>query len=208
MTDAPLRADAQRNRDKLIAAARAAFAAHGLGASLDDIAKSAELGSGTLYRHFPTRDELTAAVFTERMRENIAALESALDAEDPWEGFAGYVRRTCREQAADRGMADLMAIGHPGRELGELRGRAYEGFTALVDRAKASGALRDDLVPEDIVLLLMANAGVIERAGASAEEATERLVSLVLDGFRTEGASPAAAPLEPRKLLVALRRSA
>jgi AcrR family transcriptional regulator len=207
MTEPPrLRADAQRNRDKLIATARAAFAEHGLEASLDDIAKRAGVGSGTLYRHFPTRDDLVTAVFVERMAENVAAVERAQQHEDPWQGFAEHVRQTCREQATDRGMADLMAIGHRSRELRALRTRAYKAFTALIDRAKASGALRADFSPEDIVLLLMANAGVISRTGAAAPAATERFIALTLDGFRAEGATPAPPPISPRTMIAALRQ--
>ena len=186
MADA-LRADARRNREALIAAARAAFARHGLGASLDDIARAAGVGSGTLYRHFTNRDELAEAVFVERMAENVVAVEEALAASDPWEGFAGYVARICRDQATDRGMADLLAIGAPGKELRDLRGRAFDGFTKLIDRAQEDGSLRVDLVPEDIPLLLMANAGIVGRTGSISSHAIERFVALVLDGFRTEG---------------------
>jgi AcrR family transcriptional regulator len=200
-----LRADAQRNRDGLVRAARAAFAEHGLGASLDDIAKRAKVGSGTLYRHFPKRADLIAAVFAQRMAENVAAVEEARRNPDPWEAFCHYVLRTCRAQATDKGLADLMAIGHRGEELRELRAQAYDGFVALIDAAKVAGKLRSDFTPEDIVLLLMANAGLIDRAGEAAPAASERFVALALDGFRVQGASPAPAAPSPRTMLAALR---
>src|SRR3954462_8361668 len=76
----------------------------GLKASLDDIAKCAGVGSGTLYRHFPTREDLITAVFTERMTEHVAAVEAARAAADPWQGFAGYVATICRAQATDKGL--------------------------------------------------------------------------------------------------------
>ena len=201
-----LRADARRNRDAIVAAARKAFAEHGLQAPLDDIAKRAGVGSGTLYRHFPTRDDLVTAVFTERMAENAAAVETALQQPDPWKAFAGYVRQTCRAQAADKGLADLFAIGHRDEALRALRARAYDGFVALIDAAKASGDLRKDFTPEDIALLLMANAGVIERAGTAATAASERFVAFALDGFRAEGATDAPPAPSPRSLVTALRR--
>ena len=203
-----LRADARRNRDKLVATARTVFAERGLDASLDEIATRAGVGSGTLYRHFPTRDDLVTAVFLERMAENVAAVERAQQSEDPWEGFAGFVRETCRAQAADRGMADLMAIGHRGRALRAMRTRAYDGFTALVDRAKAGGSLRADLTPEDLLLLLMATAGIVCRTGATAPAATDRFVALVLDGLRAEAATPAPPPISARTMLLRLRESA
>jgi AcrR family transcriptional regulator len=202
----PLRADARRNRDAIVAAARATFAQQGMHASLDDIAKRAQVGSGTLYRHFPTRDDLVAAVFVERMAENVAAVEEARQKPDPWHAFCDYIRRMCRAQATDRGLADLFAIGHRGRELRKLRTEAYDGFVALVNAAKAVGALRGDFTAEDIVLLMMANAGVIDRAGKAAPVASERFVALALDGFRTEGASPAPPAPSPRTMIAALRR--
>jgi AcrR family transcriptional regulator len=201
----PLRADARRNRQAIVAAARAAFAEHGMDASLDDIAKRAKVGSGTLYRHFPARDDLVAAVFLERMAENVAALQAARQRPDPWDAFCDYVRRTCRAQATDKGFADLIAIGHRGKELRRLRAKAYDGLVALVDAATAAGALRGDFTPEDMVLLLMANAGVIDRAGKAAPVASERFVALVLDGFRAEGASPAPRAPSPRTMIAALR---
>jgi AcrR family transcriptional regulator len=169
-----LRADARRNRERLVCTARAVYREQGLEAPLDEIARRAEVGRGTLYRHFPTRDDLITAVFLERMAENVATAERALQLEDPWQGFAEYVRETCRVQAADRGMSDLIAIGHPNRELRALRSRAYNGFTKLIDRAKANGSLRPDFSPEDLILLTMAAGGISRHTGLSAAAATDR----------------------------------
>jgi AcrR family transcriptional regulator len=156
-----------------VATARRAFGERGLGASLDDIAKCAGVGSGTLYRHFPTRDDLVAAVFVERMAEQVTAVEVAGREPDPWNAFAGYVRSICRAQAGDKALADLFAIGHGGDELRALRTRAYEGVVALIDAAAA---------------------------------ASERFVSLALDGLRAEGATAAPPALSPRASLTAIRR--
>jgi hypothetical protein len=139
------------------------------------------------------------------MAENLAALEAARRNPDPWEALCAYVRHTCRAQATDKGLADLIAIGHRGKELRKLRAKAYAGVVALIDAAKAAGALRDDFTPEDIVLLLMANAGVIDRAGKAAPVASERFVALVLDGFSADGASPAPSAPSPRTMIAALR---
>jgi AcrR family transcriptional regulator len=201
-----LRADARRNRAAILATARQAFARDGLQTSLDEIAKRAGVGSGTLYRHFPTRDDLVAAVFTERMAENVALVEEARENPDPWEAFAGYLRATCRAQAADQGLADLFARGHRGKDLSALRARALAGLVALIDAAKAVGELREDFTTEDVVLLMMANAGLVERAGSAAAAASERFVALALDGFRAAGATPAPPAPSPRTMTIAILR--
>jgi AcrR family transcriptional regulator len=208
--DAPtqLRADAQRNRDKLLSTARAVFRTDGLAASLDQIAKRAGVGRGTVYRHFPTRDDLITAVFVERMAENVATAERALQLEDPWEGFAQYIRETCRAQATDRGMADLMAIGHPGKELRALRTRAFNGFAMLVDRAKGSGALRADFSPQDLILLMLAIGGITRHTGPTAPAATDRFIALALDGLRAEAATPAPPAISPQTMMARLREAA
>jgi AcrR family transcriptional regulator len=196
-----LRADARRNRERLLAAARTAFTKDGLDAPLDEIAKRADVGNATLYRHFPTRDDLITAVFIERVAENIALAERALQNDDPWAGFAEYVRETCRAQAAD---ADIIAVAHPSRELKALRTRAYNTMNELIERAKASGTLRADFTPEDVVLLLLAVAGIIRRAGTTTPAMTERFLALALDGLRAEGATPAPPPIPLRQIKASL----
>lgn len=142
------------------------------------------------------------------MADHVAAVEQARQDPDPWNAFAGYVLDICRAQASDKGLADLFAIGHRGKELRALRSRAYDGFVALIEAAKASGHLRADLTSEDVAVLLMANAGIIDRAGDAAAVASERFVALALDGFRAEGATPAPHPPSPRTLMAALRKQA
>lgn len=198
--------EVQRSRGAGALVHERAFAEHGLDAPLDDIAKRAGVGGGTLYRRFPRREDLVAAVFADRMAGHVAAIEAARGEPDPWTAFAGHVTRLCREQARDQGLADLLAIGHRGRVLHDLRAQAYKRFAVLIDAAKAQGSLRADFTAEDVVLLMMANAGVVERSGPSAPAASERFVALALDGFRSVGASPAPPALSPRTLIAALRR--
>ncbi len=200
------RADAQRNRDKLVAAARALFAGRGLDVPMDEIARRAGVGSGTLYRHFPTREDLVTAAFIERVSENVAAVERALQDDDPWRGFTSYVRETARSQAADRAMADLLAIGHPSQELRALQARGYKGFSELVARAQASGKLRADFSPEDLILLYMAVAGITRYAGPTAPAAVERFIAFALDGYRAEAATPAPPPVSKRTMAARLRQ--
>src|SRR5438876_1000315 len=140
-----LRADAERNRQRILEAARAVFAEAGLDAPLEAIAQRAGVGIATLYRRFPTRDDLVAASFAPQMAEYAAAIDQALRAPDPWEGLCGFVERVCGMQAADRGLNDVLAGTFPTvKALEEERARAYWGFVELVRRAQAQGTLRAD----------------------------------------------------------------
>lgn len=192
-----LRADAQRNRERLLAAASEAFADVGLDVPLDEIAKRANLGNATLYRHFPTRDDLVTAVLMARLAENVARAERGLENEDPWTGFAEYLLETCREQGAD---ADSIAVAHPSRELEALRKRANKVLSELIRRAQASGQLRADFTPMDVVLLLLAAAGILRRTRTTAPAMAERFLAFALDGLRAEGSTPAPPPITLRQI--------
>jgi len=196
-----LRADAARNREAIVEAARAVFAEQGLDAPLDEIAKRAGTGNATLYRRFPTRSDLVAAVFAERMAEHVAAVEAGLADDDPWKGFASYIQAVGAMQARDRGIADLVTMNVSAPEIEELRTQAYDGLVRLVARAHEAGVLRSDFTDQDVVLLLMANAGLVERAHGITAEASARLITLLLDGLRTEAATNGpAAPSAPQVL--------
>jgi AcrR family transcriptional regulator len=206
VTALPQRADARRNRAALVAAARVVFAEHGLDASLDEIARRAGVGNATLYRQFADRRGLIAAVFTARLGDHVAAVEAALDAIDPWEGFVGCITTACAMQVADRGFADLITMSMPDNDrVEELRLRSYRGFVELVRRAKAAGALRADFAPEDLVVLLMANAGLLQRTAEHAPAASRRLVALAIDGFRAAAAHAAPAPPGKAAMLRSMR---
>ena len=181
-------------------AARAVFAEQGLDAPLDEIAKRAGTGNATLYRRFATRSDLVAAVFAERMAEHLEAVETGLAEDDPWNGFASYIRAVGVMQARDHGIADLVTMDvSRAPEIEELRARAYEGLVRLVARAHEAGVLRADFADQDVVLLLMANAGLVERAHGIAERASARLMALLLDGLRAEAATHGpAAPSAPQ----------
>src|SRR4051794_4136234 len=107
-----LRADAERNRTALLAAARVVFGEHGLEASLDEIARRAGVGNATLYRRFPTRRDLIAAVFAGRMSEYVELADEALRNPDPWQAFVGYLTRVCEVQATDRGLSELLVTSN------------------------------------------------------------------------------------------------
>jgi AcrR family transcriptional regulator len=185
LVTAPLRSDAARNRAAIIVASRSLFGERGLDAPLDQIARLAGVGNATLYRHFPARCALVAAVFAETLGDVVAAAHEALAQPDPWVGFTSYVTFLCRLQATDRGLADLLTTTITGAaELEELRARAYVDFGRIVKRAKKTGGLRSDFQPEDLVLILMANAGLVHRTAATVPDAWSRLLSCTLAGLR------------------------
>jgi AcrR family transcriptional regulator len=203
-----LRVDAALNRAAIVEAARAVFAERGLDAPLDEIARRAGTGNATMYRRFPTRGELVAAVFADRMAEHLEAVEAGLADPDPWQGFASYVEAVGAMQAHDRGIADLVTMGvSAAPEIEDLRARAFDGLVRLVERARAAGVLRADFTTEDVVVLMMANAGLLERSGDISEAASRRLVHLLLDGFRTTAATEGPAAPSPRDTLRAMRRN-
>lgn len=196
MTDAAppsLRADAARNRDAIVAAARAVFAEQGLAAPLDEIARRAGVGNATLYRRFPTREELVQAALLAPMTEYLAAAEEGLTDPDPWAGFRDYLLRLFQLQARDRGLADLLVttVRTPGGELEELRGTAFEVTKQLIRRAQDAGELRADFRHQDIPLLLMANAGLVERTQQAAPDSWRRTAAFLLDGLQARAATPA-----------------
>lgn len=203
-----LRADAARNRAAIVEAARAVFAEQGLDAPLDEIARRAGTGNATLYRRFPARGDLIAAVFAERMSEHLEAVEAGLAEPDAWRGFAAYVETVGAMQARDRGIADLVTMDvSSAPEIERLRSCAFEGLVRLVERARAAGVLRADFTTEDVVLLLMANAGLIERAHGITAEASARLIHVLLDGFRASAASEGPPTPSARRTQLAMRHN-
>jgi len=196
-----LRADAERNRAKVLCAARGAFAELGLDAPLEEIARRAGVGIATLYRRFPTREALVAATATERMAQYAQTAEAALATADPWDGFATYVRQLAAMQVADRGLGDVMAMSFPDSdEFERHRDATYSTFLALIRRAQQAKVLRDDFVAEDFIMLMMANTGIIHAAGELAPQLSERLVSYLLQSFGTGAAGPLPPAPDPERL--------
>jgi len=211
----PLRRDARRNRDAIIAAARQVFCDHGLEAPLEEIARRAGVGIGTLYRRFPSRVELLDAVLAETVQAHVDVAERALAIDDPWDGFSYYLEATCRLQAANRGLNDAMGMRFPrATSLEAAKTRLFELVGELVRRAQASGQLRPDLTLEDLAFLNWANARILQAGrAAGAPDAWRRHLAFLLDGFRAERAHPLPEPpLSPRQVHRAMltlgRRSA
>jgi AcrR family transcriptional regulator len=207
MTEPALRADAERNRARIVAAAREVFAERGLDVSLDEIARRAGVGVATLYRRFPTRADLIGGAFENKMAAYADFVADALADPDPWTGFRRYLERVCAMQAEDRGFTDVLTMTFSTAKRFEAeRARAYEGFVELIDRAKAAGRLRADFVPEDLIMLLMANAGVIAATGDAAPDTWRRLVAYLIQAFAADAAEPLPDPPTPQRMYRALLR--
>lgn len=200
----PLRADAQLNRDRILSAAAELFAERGLSVPLEEIAGRAGVGVATLYRRFPTRADLAAAAFERNISRYTRAVDRALAHPDAWEGFCGLVLELCEMQAADAGLRDLLTTAFPASSAVEQRtNEAVEKVRTLIARAQRDGALRNDVVAGDIVVMLLANAGVLRATGASAPDAWRRFAALMIDAFRTDPERP----LPPAPPEQQLRRS-
>lgn len=200
----PLRADAERNRRRILDAAKAVFAERGLDAPLEDIAGRAGVGIATLYRRFATREDLVMAVFRDMFAQFAEFAEEALRARTAWTGFCHLVERVCALQAADRGSTDVLILAPSCEQAQAHRSRGFRAFTELVRRAQEEGALREDFAVEDFMLLLIANASVVQATREAAPHAWRRFVALMLQSYRArhDGPLPAApTPIQTERIM-------
>jgi AcrR family transcriptional regulator len=189
------RRDAERNRELLVAAAREAFAEHGVDARLDEIARRAGVGTGTLYRHFPTREALVEAIFAERVGEFLALAETGLAEPDAWAGLVGFLEATLELQRSDRVLKEMFLRYPPGEgRLAESRAQMRAQFDELIGRARDQGALRADFTVAYLALLLWSFAPVMDATADTAPEAWRRHLHWLLDGLRVEAATPQTQP--------------
>jgi AcrR family transcriptional regulator len=190
-----LRADARRNREAVIAAAKKLFADQGLDAQMPDVAKAAKVGVGTVYRHFPTKDHLIAALADDRFERLAEKAREGIATEDPWEGLCGFLRFSAQIQADDRGLCEVMG-SRP-----EVMAHAAFGVglnklcDQLVKRAQRSGKLRKDLEWQDIPLIACALGRITPAEMGPASGRWPRLVEIVIDGLRAPGSARLPKPL-------------
>ena len=203
----PLRKDAQRNRDLLVAAARRLYAARGLDVPLEDIAKDAGVSIGTLYNRFPTRGALVEAALADKVAGAVALAETASTMADPWEGFAWFLAHCCELQATDRGYNELCARLLPDTpEIDRLKTRGHELVVTIIANAKASGQLRADFEEGDFAFVLWSTATVIHATAATAPDAWRRHLAFMLDGLRADAAHPLPRQaLDPAEVAEAMR---
>ncbi|MGX1484853.1 TetR/AcrR family transcriptional regulator [Mesorhizobium sp. B2-3-3] len=190
-----LRSDARENRERILAAAREAYALHGIDVPMAAIARRAKVGVATLYRRFPTRAALVTEAFSEQLAHCAAVLDEGLEDPDPWRGFCSVVEKVCMMQAAERGFTEAFLSQFPDHVgFAEERSRAEEGLALLIRRAKDCGRLRQDFDVHDITLLILANCGAATGAGEDGPAASRRLVGYLLQSFRAEAAAPLPPP--------------
>jgi AcrR family transcriptional regulator len=183
-----LRADARRNRDRLLSVAVRAFSQDGPDVTLDAIAKDAGVGIGTLYRHFPTREALIEAAYRSELARLCDAVPDLLRDMPPDEATRAWMDRYIEYMTTKRGMADALraVIASGGTPYAQSRERLITAITSLLQAGAASGRLRADIEPADVLASL---SGISLAAGEPAQRAqARRLLDLLMDGLRYRGA--------------------
>jgi AcrR family transcriptional regulator len=176
-----LRADAKRNRDKLLNVAHRAFTTEGISVSMDEIARRAGVGVGTVYRHFPTKEDLFGAVIISHKARLIEEANQLLYHDDPGEAFFHYIARIIREGIANKAITDVLVSSlniDTGRS--EVARDFWRGIDNLLARAQQSGSVRADARFEDIKVLLI---GILQATGDGGTF-PDRVVSILCDGLR------------------------
>jgi AcrR family transcriptional regulator len=179
----PLRADAERNRLRVLEVAQHVFASEGLAVPIDEIARRAGLGVGTLYRHFPTKEALFEAIVIGRMENLVALARAAAKAADPGAAFFGFLSRMVDEGAAKKDfLAALASTGADLARIAEAKQRMRRAVAVLVARAQRDGAVRADVSAGDVLTLVMGAVGAADRHGAGPAE-RKRLLQVIFDGL-------------------------
>jgi AcrR family transcriptional regulator len=201
-TDTPpaersLRRDAQRNRQRIVDAARVVFAERGLRGSHDEIARQAGVGVGTVYRRFPDKEQLIDALFEEAMEEVVVIAEEALATEDPWDGLVHFIVRLQERQCADRGLKELiLSSDHGAGRVARARDRIAPAVEQLIARAQEVGVVREDICMTDLGLIQLAVGSVADATRETAPGAWRRTLAVLLDGLQParQTAQPFTAP--------------
>ena len=190
-----MRSDARRNREAILSAASRLFTDEGVEAQMPDVARAANVGVGTVYRHFPTKDDLIAALVALRFERMAERGRECLQMDDAWEAIAEFIRFSARIQAEDRGLSDVTG------QRAELVGAAAEsaGLPELCDRlvrrAQREGSLRRDLTWEDIPMIACGLGSATRQMAGPATGRWPRLVEVIIDGLRAPGSRRLPKPL-------------
>jgi AcrR family transcriptional regulator len=182
---APLRADAERNRQRLLAAAKDLFSTRGLDVTLDDVARHAGVGTGTAYRRFRNKDALIDALMVDRIGELAELARECLEEPDPWVGLTGYFERALALQAADRGLKEVLFSSGRGRERSnQARLQIAPVVTKLVARAVEAGAVRSDFSTSDVPVLNFMINTIVDFSRDVQPDLYKRYLAIVFDGMR------------------------
>jgi AcrR family transcriptional regulator len=205
----PLRRDAERNRQRILAVARDAFRDDGLAVTLDEIARRAGLGVGTIYRRFPDKEQLIDALFEERMSEMVALAENALQCEDAWDGLVAFLEAATAAHAEDRGLKEVALSGAHGLDrVARARQLMFPLVTRIVERAQEQGSLRPDIQPTDMPLLQLMLGSLSECTRDVDPAIWRRYLGILTDGLRTrrDGPTPlGCGGLEPEQVQRTMR---
>ena len=197
--DRPLRRDAERNRQRILAAAAEVLSERGLDATLDEVARAAGVGVGTVYRRFPDKESLIQELFKDRIDALVREAERALTEPDPWQALVSYLDFAITLMASNMGLRQLLMFSTYGKErISYARNQMAPVVTKLVERAQASGDLRPDLAGTDLKMIVFMLSSVAEYASATRPDVWRRYLALLIDGLRpardTVSELPAAAP--------------
>lgn len=191
----PLRADAERNRRRIIDAARVLFASRGIDITLDDVAAHAKVGVGTVYRRFSCKEHLIDGVFEQRLEDMLVNAQQSLEVDSAWDGLVVFLEKVCEAISADRGLNDvIMGTDEGCNGIARMRERIDPFIEKIVRRAKEEGTLRSDVEVNDFFALI-AMVGTAAEFTCAVEPANwRRYFTIVLDGLRADAHRPTPLP--------------
>jgi len=199
-TDQPLRKDAERNRQRILEAARELFAKRGLSVTLNDVAHHAGVGVGTVYRRFPDKEVLIDTLFQEHLDEWARIFEEGLADPDPWHAVVSVHERALELWAHNRGLKEIL-LGSPqtSERATQQRAQLHPLAAKLIERAQAAGVVRADAETQDFGVALLMLGAVMDAAEDLNPELWRRYLRITLQGLRPEGAPLDPLPIAPPK---------
>jgi AcrR family transcriptional regulator len=205
----PLRRDAEQNRQRILRAASEVFTTRGLQATLDDVARQAGVGVGTVYRRFPDKEALVDALFEDKLQALVTLAERALEAPDSWTGLVTLMEQAAALLTGDRGLLEILMYATYGRDrVNRARARMQPVVTRVVERAQRDGKLRADFRPTDVPVIEFMLSTATEYAGQAQPEIWRRYLTLIVDGMRPCRAEPTPLPgsaLTPEEMVTVMR---
>jgi AcrR family transcriptional regulator len=182
-SERPLRADAERNRAKILDAAARVFAEQGLDATLDEVAEAAGVGVGTVYRRFADKEALIGALFDHGVDEIADLAARAHEMKDSWEGLVWFLEQALERQCRDRGLREVVAASsYAESRLDEAKCRIVPTLRRLIERAQSDGYVRDDVVSADFAIFEMMISSMGNKTHALAPDLWRRYLRIILDG--------------------------